>query len=326
MANISLLLLSLSSNFLYSTAMISSTLSLNRAGTALFTKAAPSCGLQHCHREMGWRRTFQTMTQLMQRPLIQGKDFLGRNEKISSLKIYSSASRRFSSSSSDSSQLSDETVRTRTLRWLERVVIGMQLCPFANHPYEADQLQVDVVRGGDLEDVLSHLVLEMAIRTEKPGTVLVVCPEFSPDDFYRFLDVVYFINQEIISHGTGEEPEKPSFYGRIQIVPFHPLFEFQGSEHKLGDEDAGNWTNRSPFPIFHILRESEVSHAVKLIGGDASRVWQRNVDLLEALTVNLGKDQFVQIMRGQDDVDESVNFQVKSILKQFPASCSPTTG
>jgi len=81
----------------------------------------------------------------------------------------------------------------------------------------------------------------------------------------------------------------------VKIAPFHPLFEFSGS----GIESVDNLTNRSPYPTFHILREEEVSTAVRKIGGDSSKIWQRNVSLLQTFEEELGREKTEMIMRGE---------------------------
>ncbi|KAL7485463.1 LOW QUALITY PROTEIN: hypothetical protein ACHAW6_011060 [Cyclotella cf. meneghiniana] len=85
--------------------------------------------------------------------------------------------------------------------------------------------------------------------------------------------------------------ENDNLRGVEQITPFHPLFQFEGS----GSVD--NYTNHSPYPMFHILRENEVSKAVDKLGGDASQVWKRNVGLLENMEMKLEREVVEKAMK-----------------------------
>merc|ERR1712238_479258 len=96
------------------------------------------------------------------------------------------------------------------------------------------------------------------------------------------------------------------YFGPItQIAPFHPMFEFSGSTSRGID----NLTNRSPYPMFHILREVEVSSAVDKLGGDSGKVWQRNISLLNKFKDELGREKTERIMRGEkvDGMEEIIS-------------------
>jgi hypothetical protein len=177
----------------------------------------------------------------------------------------------------------DAVVRQRTLRWLEEVVIGMSLCPFADRPHREGRVAVDVCRDGDDGSVAGAVLAECARRREAPGTTLVVCPVCHPRDFRSYLGVVRMVEDGLQEGGLAEG---------IQVAPFHPEFVFEGSSESSPD----NWTNRSPYPTFHVLREDEVTVAVDKIDGDAGRVWKRNVNLLHDLSYVLGRRDFERYM------------------------------
>lgn len=177
------------------------------------------------------------------------------------------------------------------MQWLNEVVIGMNLCPFADLPMRKKQIQVNVLRGSKVESILQHIRKELIHRVDTPGTTLIVCPELYPDDFHSYLDVLDLV-QQILEN-------EPQLDGHVQVAPFHPLFQFQGSDW----DDSDNWTNRSPYPIFHILREEEVTRAVDKIGGDAGLVWKRNVELLETMERELGLEALEQVMTTQMDAN-----------------------
>ncbi|KAL9185751.1 hypothetical protein ACHAXT_003528 [Thalassiosira profunda] len=182
----------------------------------------------------------------------------------------------------------NDIVRSHTLEWIKRVVIGYNLCPFAERPLRDDKLRISVVRGPDDEYVASAVAYELIARTTKPGTTVVVAPEYYPDDFVRYMSLVQHIEDELM--------DEHELHGVVQLAPFHPRFEFAGS----GEAGVDNYTNRSPYPIFHILREDEVEGAVAKLGGDASKVWGRNVRLLEGMEERWGREGVERAMKGDE--------------------------
>jgi hypothetical protein len=208
-----------------------------------------------------------------------------------------------SDASSDAARKEEDNhIRENTQAWLKRVVIGMNLCPFAERPSREGKLKIEVIRGNDEEVIFMHVLTELMKRQDSPGTTLLVCPECYPDDFENYLGMVSWIENDLMDEDLAE---------KVQIAPFHPLFQFEGS----GPEAVDNWTNRSPYPIFHILREEEVTKAVDMLEGDAGKVWKRNVNLLHALEDELGPEAVQRVMQGQADVDEKVKSQ--AILRRF---------
>jgi hypothetical protein len=186
----------------------------------------------------------------------------------------------------------DQVVIERTLDWVQRVVIGLNLCPFADKPLQQGNLHIDVVEGTDQVEILSHLLAECLVRQTNPGTSLIVCPDLFPANFRSFLEVYNMLQDGVlVDHDLTDD---------LQVAPFHPFFEFEGSRA----DDIDNWTNRSPYPIFHILREEEVSFAVDALQGDASKVWKRNVQLMEQLEQELDSSQVEQLLKGQPQRDE----------------------
>jgi hypothetical protein len=190
---------------------------------------------------------------------------------------------------------SDAIVESQTMDWIRKVVIGYNLCPFAAQPLRENRLNITVVRGDDPEWIASTVLHEMIYHSEKPGTTVVVAPEYYPEDFELYMSLVQYLEEEVLD-------ESDDLRGVVQIAPFHPLFQFEGS----GSDGVDNYTNRGPYPMFHILREDEVAGAVQKLGGDASKVWERNVRLLESMELKLGRDGVEKAMRGEtvDQMDE----------------------
>ena len=198
--------------------------------------------------------------------------------------------------------------------WLERIVIGWNLCPFAERAYKKN-LKIEVVRGYD-EDVIASLIMEeMKRRVHAKGTSLIVTPDFHPKNFEAFMEFVSCIEENDITVAVNDDDDEEELLNaHVQIAPFHPLFQFQGSS----ETDVDNYTNRSPFPIFHILREEEVSRAVDVLDGDASIVWKRNVQLLHELEEKVGSEGLVQLVKGtNDNTTDNDNKTMSSVVQDL---------
>jgi hypothetical protein len=192
-------------------------------------------------------------------------------------------------------------IERQTMMWVRRVVVGLNLCPFAKKPMLENKLSIHVVV--DMDRLLPTCLAEMARLSETSGTSLIVCPDCYPDDFEAYLQVLHEIEDLIVSENLT---------GKVQVAPFHPLFQFEGSM----PSDADNYTNRSPFPTFHIIREVEVTAAVDMLDGDASIVWSRNVDLLQTLQSELGDDDFRTVLQGTEK-STSLRTSLLPILRRF---------
>lgn len=185
------------------------------------------------------------------------------------------------------------------MKWVRRVVVGWNLCPFADRTIRESSLKLETVRGTDEETILGAVLAEMVVRKDYAGTTLVIAPECFPDNFAKYLEYVNAIEEILPEYELD---------GHVQVAPFHPLFEFEGS----GAEGIDNYTNRAPYPIFHVLREQEVESAVDKLGGDASKVWKRNVELLQDMQETLGSEQEVKdAMKGNPSLKEKVDQVLK---------------
>lgn len=194
---------------------------------------------------------------------------------------------------------SDDEIETKTNKWIDNVVIGLNMCPFAEKTRSQEKLFMTIVRADDVEEILAVVLYESILRKDDAGTTVVVCPELSPNNFMAFYDVVAMAEEMLLDQDLD---------GIIQIAPFHPLFEFQGS----GKDGVDNLTNRSPYPILHVLREAEVSKAVKKLDGDSSKVWNRNILFLESMQEKYGRAKVNKIMSGSEK-SESLRNLLKSI-------------
>ena len=173
-----------------------------------------------------------------------------------------------------SEPLSDEAVVAATRRWLERAVIGLNLCPFARAPYLKNRVRIVVSPARDEEALLLDLCEELqrlAVTDEEDvETTLLVHPHVLDDflAFNDFLDVADTALQEM------------KLEGELQIASFHPDYEF--ADAPLGD--VANFTNRSPFPTLHLLRESSIERAVEAVD-DTDAIYERNIARLREMGV-----------------------------------------
>ena len=159
-----------------------------------------------------------------------------------------------------------------TRRWLENAVIGLNLCPFAKTVHVKGQIRYVVSAAITPEDLQRDLVEELqrlqAANPEQVDTTLLIHPFVLSDfhDYNDFLDVAEASLEEL-----GLE-------GDIQVASFHPAYQFADA----GPDDITNYTNRSPYPILHLLREASVDRAVEAFP-DASRIYERNMETMRTL-------------------------------------------
>lgn len=166
----------------------------------------------------------------------------------------------------------DATVLADTRRWVERAVIGLNLCPFAKAVYIKDQVRIVVSHARHLDAFLDELDRELLLLRDTPAeqveTTLLVHPTLFPD-FEVFNDFLNVVDDVVAEHELD---------GVIQVAPFHPAFQFDGTE----PDDITNHTNRSPYPTLHLLREASVERAAES-GDDADTIVERNQQRLREL-------------------------------------------
>ena len=169
--------------------------------------------------------------------------------------------------------IADATVLADTRHWIEKAVIGLNLCPFARSVYVKNQVRIVVSRARHLDAFLDELDRELDLLVNTPAdeidTTLLVHPTLFPD-FVVFNDFMGVVDDVVEEHGLD---------GVIQVASFHPQFQFEGVE----PDDISNATNRAPFPTLHLLREDSVARAVASDGGDADAIVERNIQTLRAL-------------------------------------------
>lgn len=166
---------------------------------------------------------------------------------------------------------SDETIEA-TRQWLERAVIGLNLCPFAKAVHKKGQVRFVVSDAEQPLPLHDELVRELKfLRDADPevvDTTLLIHPRVLGDfmDFNDFLEI------------ADDTVAELSLDGQIQVASFHPDFQFEGT----APDDITNYTNRSPFPTLHLLREASIDRAVAAFP-DAASIFEANMATLDAL-------------------------------------------
>jgi hypothetical protein len=159
-----------------------------------------------------------------------------------------------------------------TRRWLERAVIGLNLCPFAKAVHARRQVHFAVSQGSDFAAVLEDLEAEagalLAHAPEQRDTTLLVVPG-GFDEFLLF--------NELVRQGD-RLLARCKWEGVLQLASFHPAFVFAGA----GEDDISNCSNRSPWPTLHLLREESIDRAVAAFP-DAARIYETNIETLRKL-------------------------------------------
>lgn len=163
---------------------------------------------------------------------------------------------------------------TPTRRWVEKVVIGLKLCPFAKQPLLAGRLYFASTSASDEAELLLDLAaeLERLTRDDNIETSLLIHP-FVLNDFAqynRFLTLAEQLMKEYQLEGI------------YQIASFHPDYQFEGTQA----DAVENYTNRSPFPMLHLIRESRLAEAIASYP-DVAEIPLRNIAKLKKL--GLGK-------------------------------------
>jgi hypothetical protein len=167
----------------------------------------------------------------------------------------------------------DTNVLDNTRQWIEKAVIGLNLCPFARAVYVKNQVRIVVSRARHLDALLDELDRELDLLQHTPAdevdTTLLVHPTLFPD-FEQFNDFLNVVDDVLAEH---------ELEGVIQVASFHPQFQFEGTE----PEDVTNATNRAPYPTLHLLREDSVERAIASDAGDAEKIVERNLQTLRDL-------------------------------------------
>lgn len=168
-----------------------------------------------------------------------------------------------------------------TRRWLERAVIGLNLCPFAKSVHVKAQVHYAVTESTGWNDLLADLEREiddlLAHDIAQRETTLLLMPRALPD-FFEFNGFIDEANRLIGRLGLE---------GTLQLASFHPDYQFAGTDA----DDITHFTNRAPYPTLHLLREDSIARAVQAFP-EASDIYETNMHTMQ----RLGRDGWARLM------------------------------
>lgn len=163
-------------------------------------------------------------------------------------------------------------IEAETRAWVDRFVIGLNLCPFAKAVQAKQQVRYVVSSATSGDELLDALAEEMhrlvATDAEEVDTTMLIHPLVLQDflDFNDFLGLADDLVEEL------------GYAGTLQVASFHPRYQFAGTS----PDDPGNASNRSPYPVLHLLREDSVDRAVAAFP-EAETIYEKNIRTLEEL-------------------------------------------
>ena len=156
--------------------------------------------------------------------------------------------------------------------WLARAVVGLNLCPFARAPMVQGRIRFAVSQATDAEALLVDLEKELTLLRDadrqEVETTLLIHPHVLTD-FYAYNDFLGIADMAV---------EMLGLEGEIQVASFHPDYRFENTRR----DAIENYTNRSPFPILHLLREASIDEAVESVP-DTDAIYERNIATLQKL-------------------------------------------
>ncbi|MCE4060483.1 DUF1415 domain-containing protein [Pandoraea sputorum] len=188
----------------------------------------------------------------------------------------------------------NEAVIAATRHWLTRAVIGLNLCPFAKAVHVKDQIRYVVSAARDMEGVLLDLERELQWLVQADpqavDTTLLIVPD-ALLDFHEYNDALFFAERML---------KQLQLEGELQIASFHPDYQFEGTD----PDDAENFTNRSPYPILHLLREASIDRAVDAFP-EAEAIYERNEALMRKMGVAGYHEWMAQPAEDEDGANDN---------------------
>ena len=166
-------------------------------------------------------------------------------------------------------------------KWLEQVVVGLNLCPFARGPWSRGEIRLVVCPAREDSGILECLEAELQFladtpRSEAETTVIILTAALG--DFLDYNDFLGLAEERLVER---------DWEGVFQLASFHPHYQFDGTQ----PDDVENLTNRAPYPLLHLLREESVSEAVDSTP-DPDEIPRRNIARMQSLTTNEIRDLF----------------------------------
>ncbi len=172
--------------------------------------------------------------------------------------------------------MNDSVIIEQTKKWIKSVVIDLNFCPFAAKALLKKSIHYNVLVNADLENSLETLIKEMHYldTNEDIETSFIILPN-SFSDFNDYLDLVSVADELIADEG---------YEGIYQLASFHPDYCFEGASN----DDAANYTNRSVYPMLHLLREESITKALSLY---------KHPELIPENNIKLAREKGLQYMQ-----------------------------
>lgn len=166
------------------------------------------------------------------------------------------------------------TIINQTKKWLSNVIIEHALCPFAKREYDNNRIHYEVIEATDVQSQLEKIIMQCTAldHDAERETSLLIFP-LALSDFEDYLDFLEIATALLKEQG---------YEGIYQLASFHPLYCFANAPL----DDASNYTNRSPYPMLHILRESSVEAAL-INFVSSGNIPDRNIQLTKSLGLNV---------------------------------------
>lgn len=178
---------------------------------------------------------------------------------------------------------SNELITLQTQNWIRSFIIKFNICPFAKREINKGAVRFQVSLAMKEEAALSELMSEIDVldKQREIETTLVIFPRLFKD-FFHYLDFVDLAEQLLVESG---------YEGIYQIATFHPDYCFADVDFN----DVSNYTNRSPYPMLHLLREESVEKAIDYYG-DTSTIPERNIATMQQLGLEMIQNLLLDCM------------------------------
>lgn len=173
--------------------------------------------------------------------------------------------------------LNNQDILEHTQQWIETIVVGLNFCPFAKRELRKNAVRFVVNDTAELQETLQQLISECAFLDNNPETettLIILASGF--DDFMDYLDLI-----ELAENLLAEQ----DYEGVYQVASFHPDYCFADAD----SEDAANYTNRSPYPMLHLLREASLDNAIDNFP-DIDSIPETNMQKARSLGVNFFRE------------------------------------
>jgi uncharacterized protein len=179
-----------------------------------------------------------------------------------------------------------EQVLDETRCWVERTVVGLNLCPFAAAPMKGGRIRYVYCGETEPEGIYRALLAEVETLIGLPELEAETCLFVVPsglDDFAAYLDLFEIAEAAIPQAGLE---------GILQLASFHPDYCFEGAD----DEDPANYTNRSPHPMFHLIREAPLARALEGYPNPEG-IPERNIALLREMGLEAMRERLAACLK-----------------------------